>query len=83
MNMVVSNVGEMKLQQYSTSQQYYFMVHFVQVQLGNDFACALDDVGEVTCWGTEGKDPPVGPFVQLTGQYYFMCGLDEDYTGLC
>lgn len=60
---------------------------FVQVAVGENHSCALQDSGRVQCWGAndDGQlDAPEGAsFRQITAGYRFTCGLRIDGSITC
>ncbi len=66
---------------------------FQTLQAGMGHGCVLDDVGEATCWGDIGEDPPADALIDLdvSEQGALDCALDSagevscwgtDFTGL-
>lgn len=63
---------------------------YVQVAAGRTHGCALDDVGEIHCWGCTQSDqgidfphPSAGPWASVTAWNAFACGLRADGSAEC
>ena len=53
-------------------------VKFADIECGAEHACALDQHGEVHCWGRALRDdPPKGPFTKLAVGDAYSCALRE------
>ncbi len=59
---------------------------WVHVGAGNEYSCALNEAGEIACWGRPGSDaadPPAGTFDALDVGFGTACVLDADGSVLC
>lgn len=59
---------------------------FLQVSVGRNFACALEQDGTLACWGNNAfgeATPPVGTFTQLVTSNFHSCALKADGTAAC
>ena len=59
---------------------------WVQVEVGNDTACALRNTGEVACWGEGGDgqlDVPSGTYTAISSAGSHTCGILTDGRATC
>lgn len=53
-------------------------ISLTSIAIGNRFACGLDELGTVECWGSSAPTPPAGSYIAIAAAEAFACALGTD-----